>query len=100
MYAKHYADVSKELNYAFGIDSNLVKQVLGRYVGKDGKKVCIKIDDVLHLINKDNEVVKEVNAGRRFEFENGKHKKDADGKSIVKCYWNKKYLIASKAYWF
>lgn len=100
MYAKHYAYMSKELNYAFGIDSNLVKQVLGRYVGKDGKKYCIKIDDVLNLINKDKEVIKEVNAGRRFEFENGKHKKNSDGKSIVKCYWNKKYLIASKAYWF
>lgn len=100
MYAKHHATCSETLNYAFGIDSNLVKQVLGRYVDDKRKKVCIKIDDVLHLINKDNEVIKEVNAGRKFEFEDGKHKKDKDGNSIVKCYWRKKYLIANRDYWF
>lgn len=100
MYAKHHATCSETLNYAFGIDSNLVKQVLGRYVDDKRKKVCIKIDDVLHLINKDNEVIKEVNAGRKFEFEGGKHKKDKDGNSIVKCYWRKKYLIANRDYWF
>ena len=100
MYAKYHATCSETLNYAFGIDHRLVKQVLGRYVGKDGKKDCIKIDDVLHLINKDKEVIKEVNAGRKFEFEGGKHKKDKDGKSIVKCYWRKKYLIANRDYWF
>ena len=100
LYAKRHATYSKALNYAFGIDSNLVKQVLGRYVDAEGKKVCIKIDDVLSRINKNKAVIKEVNAGRKFEFENGKHKKDSDGKSIVKCYWRKKYLLANKNYWF
>ena len=100
MYAKYHATCSETLNYAFGIDSNLVKQVLGRYVDDKGKKVCIKIDDILNLINKDKEVIKEVNAGRKFEFEDGKHKKDNDGNSIVKCYWCKKYLIANRDYWF
>lgn len=100
MCAKQYADVSKTLNYAFGIDHQLVKQVLGRYLDANGKKVCIKIDDILNLINKDKEVIKEVNAGKKFEFEGGKHKKDDKGKSIVKCYWSKKYLIANRDYWF
>lgn len=100
LYAKRYALISKSLNYAFGIDHHLVKQVLGRYVDKHGKKVCIKIDDVLSMVNGKHKIVKEVNAGRKFEFEDGKHKKDADGKSVVKCYWNKKYLIDNKDYWF
>ena len=100
LYAKRYALISKSLNYAFGIDHHLVKQVLGRYVDKHGKKVCIKIDDVLNMVNGKHKIVKEVNAGRKFEFEDGKHKKDADGKSVVKCYWNKKYLIDNKDYWF
>lgn len=104
-YANAYAKYSRAINYAFGISKKLVLAALG-YARKDDGRLCrIHLDEVLNLLNKDKQTIKVVNAGRKFEYVedadgNFVHKKDEKGKSVLKCYWCKKYLIADRAYWF
>ena len=79
--AKSYARYSEAFNLTFGIPSQLVKKVIGKY----DRNTRIKLPEVLAECK---DVIREINAGRKVR----------DKK--VKCWWTKKYLLVNQNYWF
>lgn len=90
--AGRYSLYSTTYNLTFGIPRELISSTLGSYRDEDGKKHRISIDEVIEPLVKQN-YIKVVNAGKKF-------KKDDEGNYKVKCWWNKKYLLANEKYWF